>query len=235
MSGLLPILASAEGGGPILEFLGLEINSITTTTWAIMLVLTLVCLFLTRDLKEIPETKTQLIAELAVETLLDFLGSIMGSREKARYYFPIIGSFFFIILASNYSGLLPGAGHIAGFQAPTSAISYTAALALVVFFTTHFHGFRIHGIRYLKHFVDPHPLMLPLTLMEELIKPVSLSLRLYGNIYGEETLVASIFAMAPLFLPLPFMFLGVFFGFIQALVFTLLTCTYLAASTAEEH
>jgi len=234
LSRVIPVLASVEGAGPLFKVLGLEVNSITTTTWAIMVVLTMGCLFLTRSLKEKPETKSQLIAELSVESLLNFLGSIMGSKEKARYYFPIVGSFFFIILASNYAGLLPGAGHIPGFQAPTSAISYTVALALIVFFTTHFQGFRTHGIRYLKHFIDPHPLMLPLTLMEELIKPVSLSLRLYGNIYGEETLVASIFAMLPLFVPLPFMFLGVFFGFIQALVFTLLTCTYLASSTAHE-
>lgn len=234
MSDMIPVMASAEGS-PLFEIFGLEISAVTTTTWAIMLVLTMVCLFLARSLKTISVTRRQLVAELAVDSLLGFLGSIMGSKEKARYYFPIVGSFFFIILASNYAGLLPGAGHLRGFQAPTSAISYTAALALVVFFSTHFHGFRIHGIRYLKHFIDPHPLMLPLTIMEEMIKPLSLSLRLYGNIYGEETLVASIFAMVPLFLPLPFMFLGVFFGFIQALVFTLLTCTYLANSTAEGH
>jgi len=234
LDGMIPVVASSEGGA-IFKLFGLEISSITTTTWVIMLVLTMACFFFSRRLKAIPETKVQLIAELTVDTLLGFLGSIMGSKEKARYYFPMVGSFFFIILASNYSGLLPGAGHLPGFQAPTSAISYTAALALVVFFSTHYHGFRTHGIHYLKHFIEPHPLMLPLTLMEELIKPLSLSLRLYGNIYGEETLVASIFAMMPLFFPLPFMLLGVFFGFIQALVFTLLTCTYLASATAEAH
>jgi F-type H+-transporting ATPase subunit a len=225
-------LLAAANGGMLFNIFGLEVNSITTTTWAIMLILSLLCVTLTRNLKVVPEGKAQLVAELAVDTLMNFLASIMGSKEKARKYFPILGSLFLIILASNYAGLIPGAGHTPGLQAPTSALSYTVALALVVFVITHIQGFKAHGFRYLKHFIEPNPLMLPLNLMEELVKPISLSLRLYGNIYGEETLVASIFAMAPLFIPLPFMFLGVFFGFIQALVFTLLTATYLASATA---
>ncbi len=225
------ILASAHGG-PLFSIMGLEVNSITTTTWGIMALLVLVCTLVTRDLKIIPQKRSQITVELAVDTLMTFLGSIMGSKEKAMKYFPLLGSLFFIILISNYSGLLPGFGHTPGLQAPTSALSFTAALAIVVFFSTHIQGVRAKGLRYFKHFIDPHPLMLPLNLMEELVKPLSLSLRLYGNIYGEETLVASIFAMAPLFIPLPFMFLGIFFGFIQALVFTLLTATYLASATA---
>jgi len=225
------VLASAHGG-PLFSIMGLEVNSITTTTWGIMALLVLVCTLVTRDLKIIPQKRSQITVELAVDTLMTFLGSIMGSKEKAMKYFPLLGSLFFIILISNYSGLLPGFGHTPGLQAPTSALSFTAALAIVVFFSTHIQGVRAKGLRYFKHFVDPHPLMLPLNLMEELVKPLSLSLRLYGNIYGEETLVASIFAMAPLFIPLPFMFLGIFFGFIQALVFTLLTATYLASATA---
>ncbi|MEG1657775.1 MAG: F0F1 ATP synthase subunit A [Oscillibacter sp.] len=221
-----------HAAGPLFSILGLEINSITLTTWGIMLVLTLVSVRLTRKLSLVPTTRSQAALELGIGSLVGFMGTIMGSEEKARKYFPILGSFFIVILAGNYAGLLPGAGHLPGFQAPTSALSYTAALALTVFFITHAAGFRAKGFRYLKHFIEPYPAMLPLNLMEELIKPLSLSLRLYGNVYGEETLVASIFAIVPLFLPLPFMFLGVFFGFIQALVFTLLTATYLATATA---
>ena len=231
MSQTMMVLASAHGG-PLFSIMELEVNSITTTTWGIMALLVLVCTLVTRDLKIIPQKRSQITVELAVDTLMTFLGSIMGSKEKAMKYFPLLGSLFFIILISNYSGLLPGFGHTPGLQAPTSALSFTAALAIVVFFSTHIQGVRAKGLRYFKHFIDPHPLMLPLNLMEELVKPLSLSLRLYGNIYGEETLVASIFAMAPLFIPLPFMFLGIFFGFIQALVFTLLTATYLASATA---
>lgn len=230
MSQTMMVLASVHGG-PLFSIMGLEVNSITTTTWGIMALLVLVCSLVTRNLKIIPQRKSQITIELAVDTLMTFLGSIMGSKEKAKKYFPLLGSLFFIILISNYSGLLPGFGHTPGLQAPTSALSFTVALALVVFFTTHIQGVKTQGLHYFKHFISPHPAMLPLTLMEELIKPLSLSLRLYGNIYGEETLVASIFAMAPLFVPLPFMFLGVFFGFIQALVFTLLTATYIASAT----
>jgi len=215
--------------------MGLEVNSITTTTWGIMAVLFALCAVATRKLEIMPTRKSQVALELVLDTLITFLGSIMGSKEKARKYFPLLGSLFFTILISNYSGLLPGFGHTPGLQAPTSALSFTAALALIVFFTTHIQGVKSKGLAYFKHFISPHPAMLPMNLMEELVKPLSLSLRLYGNIFGEETLVASIFAMAPLFVPLPFMFLGVFFGFIQALVFTLLTATYLASATAEAH
>ena len=98
---------------------------------------------------------------------------------------------------------------------------------------THILGFKAQGLRYLKHFISPHPVMLPMNIMEEFVRPLSLSLRLYGNIYAEEMLVASIFAMVPLCMPLPFMFISAFFGFIQALVFTLLTATYIASATGE--
>jgi len=234
MSQPMMVLASAHGG-PLFSMMGLEVNSVTTTTWGIMAVLVLVCILATRKLEIVPVRKSQIAVELAVDTLITFLGSIMGGEEKAKKYFPLLGSLFFIILISNYSGLLPGFGHTPGLQAPTSALSFTAALALVVFFTTHIQGVKSKGLAYFKHFVSPHWAMLPMNLMEELVKPISLALRLYGNIFGEETLVASIFAMAPMFVPLPFMFLGVFFGFIQALVFTLLTATYLASATAEAH
>jgi len=230
---MLETVAFATASGrPLFSLFGLEVNSITTTTWGIMAVLTLCCLLIRSKLEIYPRSKIQIAAEFAIETLLNFLGSIMDSREKAKKYFPLLGSLFFIVLASNYAGLLPGAGHTKGFQAPTSAVSYTISLALVVFFITHIQGIKTKGLAYFKHFIEPNPLMLPLNLIEEVVKPISLSLRLYGNIYGEETLVASIFAMIPLFVPLPFMFLGVFFGFIQALVFTLLTATYLATATA---
>lgn len=225
------VIASVHHGSSLFSFMGLEVNSITTTTWGIMVLLAVGSAMLTRKLELVPTSKGQIVVELALDSLMTFLGSIMGCKKKAKKYFPLLGSLFFVILISNYSGLLPGFGHTPGFQAPTSALSFTTALAIVVFFSTHIHGVKSKGLKYFKHFISPHPLMLPMNLMEELVKPLSLSLRLYGNIFGEETLVASIFAMIPLFMPLPFMFLSVFFGFIQALVFTLLTATYLASAT----
>lgn len=222
-------LASAHSE-PLFSIMGLEVNSITTTTCGIMALLVLVCIVVTRNLEIVPTRKSQIAIEMVLDTLITFLGSIMGSKEKAKKYFPLLGSLFFIILISNYSGLLPGFGHTPGLQAPTSALTYTAALSIVVFFSSLVLGFKTQGLQYFKHFISPHPVMLPMNIMEEFVRPLSLSLRLYGNIYAEEMLVAGIFAMVPLFMPLPFMLISVFFGFIQALVFTLLTATYIASA-----
>lgn len=222
---------AAHGNGPIFYLFGLEVNSITTTMWGIMIVLAIGSILLTRNLQLIPIKRKQIVLELILEKFIDFFGSIIGCRDTARKYLPLLGSLFILILVSNYSGLLPGAGHINGFMVPTSTLSCTVALALIVFVTSHAVGFKSKGIKYLKHFIEPSPAMLPLNIMDELIKPLSLSLRLYGNIYAEETLIASVFALIPLIAPLPFMFISVFFGAIQALVFTLLTATYLGSST----
>lgn len=97
MSQTMMVLASAHGG-PLFSIGGLEVSSITTTTWGIMAILTLVCVLATRDLQIVPVRKGQIAVELAVDSLITFLGSIMGGEEKAKKYFPLLGSLFFIIL-----------------------------------------------------------------------------------------------------------------------------------------
>lgn len=227
-------MGAEHGAGPLFHLFGLEVNSITVSSWGIMLLLTLVCFFLGRNLKAKPETRRQIAVELAVGTLIDFLGGVVGSREKAKTFFPILGSLFIIILISNYSGLLPGMGYVAGMQAPTSSWSYTLGLGITVFVITYIVGFRKNGIGYLKHYIKPVAIMLPLVIMEEIVRPLSLSLRLFGNVYGEEVVVANISQLCPLIVPIPFMCLGLFFGFMQALVFTLLTSTYLVGALDGE-
>ena len=225
---------SLQSSGPLFHILSLEVNNITVTTWGIMIVLTILFFFLGRNLKESPTNRKQVAVELAIDSLLTFLGEVAGGKEKAKRFFPILGSLFIIILASNYSGLLPGMGHVKGMQAPTSTWSYTLGLALTVFVMTFYVGFRHHKQGYLKHYIQPTAIMIPLVIMEEIVRPLSLSLRLYGNVYGEETVVANISNLVPLIMPIPFMFLGLFFGFMQALVFTLLTATYLVAAFEGE-
>jgi len=224
-----------HGHGALFSIFGLEVSSVVTTMWGLMLILLVLSYFATRKVELVPVNKLQNMLELAVEMLLGQLSGIMGSEKNAKRYFPLLGSFFFLILISNYSGLLPGAGHIPGLQAPTSTLSVTAGLAIVVFFATHFFGVKTKGIKYFKHFIEPIPFLLPLNLIEEFVKPLSLSLRLYGNIYGEEMVLLSFAALIPLFLPLPMMFLSLLFGFIQAFVFTMLAALYIGTSTAEHH
>jgi F-type H+-transporting ATPase subunit a len=155
--------------------------------------------------------------------------------QKARRYFPILATLFLFILISNWSGILPLAGHVKGFAPPTSTLSVTAGLAVVAFITSVVAGLREKGVGYLKHFFQPFFLMFPLNLIEELVKPLSLSLRLYGNIFGEETVVAVLLGLFAPLTPVPMQLLGLLFGFIQALVFTTLTAIYIANATAEAH
>ncbi len=156
-------------------------------------------------------------------------------EKKAKQYFPILGTFFFLILLSNYSGLLPLSGHLPGLAAPTSTISVTAGFAIVVFFLTHFFGIKEKGLPYFKHFLQPMAFLLPLMIVEELVRPLSLSLRLYGNTFGDEMITSQLFQMVPFGIPLLMQLLAVLMGLIQAFVFTLLTAVYIGGATAEDH
>ncbi|HHV35573.1 MAG TPA: F0F1 ATP synthase subunit A, partial [Syntrophomonadaceae bacterium] len=204
-----------------------------TTMWGIMLFMLLVFVVATRKLDKVPG-RFQCMVEYTVEALLNFFSGIMG-REQARRYFPLLATLFLFILISNWSGLLPFAGHVEGFRPPTSTLSVTAGLAVIAFVATQIAGFREKGLGYLKSFFQPFFIMFPLNLIEELVRPLSLSLRLFGNIFGEEMVVVVLLSMAPYFAPIPMQLLGILFGFIQALVFTTLTAIYISSATADAH
>lgn len=213
---------------------GLEVTSYVTTMWAIMAFMFIVFVFATRRLEKVPG-RFQSLVEYTIEGLLNFFGGVMG-EEKARRYFPLLATFFLFILICNWSGILPLAGHVKGFSAPTSTLSVTLGLALVAFISSQVAGFSEKGFGYFKHFFQPFVFMFPLNLIEELVKPVSLSLRLFGNIYGEEMVAAVLLLqVAPFLAPAAMQLLGILFGFIQALVFTTLTAIYIANATADAH
>jgi len=212
---------------------GLEVTGHVTTMWGIMLFMFLVFVVATRKLDKVPG-RFQCMVEYTVEALLNFFSGIMG-REQARRYFPLLATLFLFILISNWSGLLPFAGHVEGFRPPTSTLSVTAGLAVIAFVATQIAGFREKGLGYLKSFFQPFFIMFPLNLIEELVRPLSLSLRLFGNIFGEEMVVVVLLSMAPYFAPIPMQLLGILFGFIQALVFTTLTAIYISSATADAH
>ena len=164
----------------------LEVTSAVTTMWTIILVLTVLSWLATRSLKEVPGP-LQSAAEIAVDKLRGYYEGLLG-KKNARKYFPIFATFFIYIIVCNYSGLLPGAGHLKGFALPTASLSVTAGLATIAFFTTHVIGVRERGLKhYLLSFAQPLYLcflMLPLNLIEQFVRPASLALRLYGNMYN---------------------------------------------------
>lgn len=214
-----------EHGTEYLFHIGpLGVTSYVTTQWGIMVIIAIVSIIATRNMKRLP-TGAQNFVETIVEMLLNFFSGILG-EEKARMCFPFLGTMFIFILMSNYSGLLPGAGHVHGLAAPSSTWSVTAGLALCVFFATHYFGIKVQGLKYFKSFAQPVFLMLPLNLVEQCVRPLSLSLRLYGNIFGEEMTLAVLLSLVPWFVPVTMMGLSVLLGFIQAVVFTLLSSIY---------
>ena len=223
-----------EGTNVLFSIGPVQITSTLTTMWAIILILTILSILATRKLKDVPGP-LQNIAEMAVESLQKYFADIMGAKT-AKKYFPIFATYFIFIIVCNYSGLLPGAGHLKGFAVPTACLSVTAALAIVAFFTTHTIGIREVGAkRYFKAFIMPYLIMLPLNLIEQAVRPVSLALRLYGNLYSEEMVVEQLYNIFPVLLPLLMNVLSLLFCFIQAMVFTMLLSIYVAEGIEEEH
>lgn len=221
-------------GGALFEVAGFGVTSAMTTSLAITVIIGGVVIAGTRNLTAGKPGKLQNAIEMVMGTLRDFYAGIMG-KERATAFVPILGTLFLYIIMSNYSGILPFAGKAPGFQPPTGMLGCTVALAMITFFTVHIGGFKYNGLHYLSHFVKPVVVMLPLMLLEEIIHPLSLSLRLYGNIYGEETVLHQISGLIPLGAPIVIMGLSLLFGFIQALVFTMLSAIYIDSSTGSGH
>jgi F-type H+-transporting ATPase subunit a len=169
------------------------------------------------------------VLELIVEGVLRLLESNMGGRGREFVF--IIGGLVVFILFSNLSGVVPG------FDPPTANLNTTAALGLTVFVLTHYFGLREHGIRYVKHFTGPFwwlaPLMFPIELIGHLARPLSLSLRLFGNIMGDHMVILIFFGLIPFVIPIVVMTLGIFVAIVQTLVFVLLSMAYF--SGAIEH
>ncbi len=217
----------------LFKILGLNVTAEVITMWVIIAVVTLISAIGTRRLKDRPG-RLQNALELAVEKLTDFFSGILG-KDRARRFLPLFGTLFIFIIVSNYSGLLPGAGVVRGFGAPTSSLSVTAGLAIVVFVSTHFLGVKCRGLKgYLRHYIKPVFFMLPFLLIEEIVRPLSLSLRLYGNIYGEESVTHQLYELIPIGVPLIMMVLSLLFCTIQAVVFTMLSAIYIDEATGIE-
>lgn len=173
----------------------------------------------------------QNVFEILISALEGLLVDIIGPQGKK--YLPMIGTVGLFILCSNLMGLIPG------LMSPTSKLNVTIGCALTVFVYYHYQGMKEQGVlKYLKHFSGPTPLLAPLMVPIELIshfsRPLSLSIRLFSNIFAEDVLIVVIASILPYFLPLPFMVLSLFTGVLQAFVFMLLACIYISGAVAHE-
>jgi F-type H+-transporting ATPase subunit a len=210
--------------------LHLHLGEHVTYTWLVMILLVAVALLVKRNIQTVP-AGLQNFFEPVVAGIEGMIEETMGPKGKA--YFPLIATLAFFILTSNLIALIPG------FYPPTANLNTNAAMALTVFAMTHIIGIKEHGIGYLKHFCGPviwlAPLIFPIEIVGHLARPLSLTLRLFGNMYGHEIVLMIFFALVPFMLPLPMMLMGVLVAFIQTFVFMLLAMIYIAGSLEEAH
>ena len=200
-------------------------------SWLAMAILIVGALLLTKGIKMIPG-RGQNLLEMIVQGLEDFYVEVTGPEGRA--FFPFIATLFLYIFVCNLLGLIPG------FFSPTANLNTTLSLALCTFVLTHTIGIKFHGVKYIRHFLGPvwalAPLMFVIEMIGHLARVMSLSVRLFGNIFGKEKILGILFGLAGLYLaPLPILFLGILVSFIQAVVFMLLSTVYFAGAMEEAH
>ncbi len=215
----------------ILGKFGVHVPPHVTYTWLIMGLLLMLGVLASRRVALVP-AGAQNVMEMIVSGLEEFMVEITG--EEGRAFFPFIGTLFIFILFCNLIGLVPG------FLSPTSNINTPLSMALCTFIFTHYLGIKFHGVKYIKHFLGPIPWLAPLFFPIEIIghcaRVLSLTLRLFGNIMGEDLVLMILLLLAGKFLaPLPMMFLAVFTSTVQAFIFTLLSMMYFAGSMEHAH
>lgn len=203
----------------------------STHSWLIMILMIIGAALLAKGVTLLP-SKGQNVLEVIVGGLEDFMVEITGPEGKA--FFPFIATIFLYIFICNLIGLVPG------FFSPTADLNTTLSMALCTFVLTHIIGIKFHGVKYIKHFLGPiwalAPLMLVIEGIGHLARVMSLSVRLFGNIFGKEKILGILFGLAGLYLvPLPILFLGILVSFIQAVVFMLLAIVYFAGAMEEAH
>lgn len=212
-----------EASEPLVRIFGiLDISPQVVTMLVMIGIVAVIGLIIKLNLKERPG-RLQNMVESGVAYLDGFFGDIMGRRTARKYLF-FLASLFVFILFANYSGLIPGVGIFKYFKAPTSSLSVTIGLSVCAFFFIQISAIRAGAKHYIKHFLTP---IVPLLLLDEIIKPASLSLRLFGNIFGEETVTENLYSIFPVGPPIVMMALSLLFCAIQAMVYTMLTASYL--------
>lgn len=201
---------------PILFYLfGMPISQTVVMTWILMAITIVIVLILRKVLPSL------------LETLLEFITGMVGDVldvDNLNPYLPLLGSLFIFILLSNIISIVPG------LRSPTSDINTTLALALVVLFSVQIYGIRQKGFwGYLKTFSDPIWLF-PLEIVSQISRTFSLTLRLFGNIMSGDLIVAIVFSIIPLIVPVAMMSLSLLTGVLQAYVFTILAALYIASA-----
>jgi F-type H+-transporting ATPase subunit a len=216
---------------PVLPFLNEHESLVVEYTWLVMLIIIATILFVIVKWKTIPSGLQNVIESITI-FIENYLIDIIGS--KGLSYFPLVISIMLFILFASYIGLLPG------MLSPTGYISTTAAMAIVVFVFYQYIGISKGGLKYLKHFLGPVPVMAPFMVIMETIsefaRPFSLTVRLFANIFGGEMIIKLLFGIFAIGFPVVWMLWDSIITIpIQGFIFSLLTMVYLAGAVASDH
>lgn len=200
----------------------MEVTETTVHSWIVSALLIGLALIVRVGLRHGP-SRWATSAELLIEHLETIMKDMSG--RDPRPYMPVVATLALYIGVANLLGLVPG------LHSPTADFSTAAALATIVFVAVPFFGIRTQGLRgYFHHYLEPTPLLLPLEIITELSRTLSLAVRLFGNVMSDELVIAVLLAIAGLFAPIPLMMLAVLLGIVQAYIFSVLTMVYLSAA-----
>ena len=207
-------------------------GQVLITSWLVLVIIISIGLLSTQNLK-IQPSGLQNLAEYITEFIRDLAKTQIGEEEYLKWV-PFLGTIFLFVFVSNWSGaLLPWriielpSGELA---APTGDINTTVALALLTSIAYFYAGIQKKGFGYFKRYVKPVAFLLPINVLEDFTKPLSLSFRLFGNLLADELVVGVLITLVPLLVPIPLMLLGLFTSAIQALVFSTLAGAYIGES-----
>lgn len=225
---------------------GFPVTNSLILSFIVLLVLIGGALLMKRRLAIVPNA-LQNVAEMSVEGILGIMDTVLGAREKSERYLPVVATIFLFILTSNWMGLLPGVGSfvlhhgaetVPLLRAPSADLNFTLALAIVTVVAVNIFG--AFAIGFLKHagkfFNFQSPIMFFIGILElvsEGARMVSFSFRLFGNVFAGEVLLTIIGFLMPYLAPLPFLFLEIFVGFVQALIFSMLAVVFISIAITE--
>lgn len=204
----------------------LPVNATLVFSWALILLMVVGAWLVTRRLtSDVEMSRGQNLLEVIVSGMRDQIQG-MGV-DRPELYMPFVGTLFLFIALSNiFAALVPG------FEAPTGSLSTTAALAIVVFVAVPIYGIAQRGVfGYLRQYIEPTPLMLPMNVIGELSRTLALAFRLFGNIMSGALIVGLLLSIAPFFFPIVMRLLGLLTGLVQAYIFAVLAMVYIASAT----
>lgn len=207
----------------VFKLWSLPITNTVLTTWGLIIFIMFVTFILTKSLKQLP-TRKQTIAEGIVATIEVAIAEVIPATS-VRQVLPFVATLWLFVLVANLVGLIPG------LHSPTRDLSTTAALAALVFISTHWFGIRSKGLRsYLKHYTEPSIILLPFHVISELTRTLALAIRLFGNMMSLEMAALLILVIAGFLIPIPILMLHIIEALVQAYIFGILALIYIAGA-----